>query len=285
MQGWIRLHRKVQSHWLYQEKRKFSKYEAWLDLLMMVNHEDKKTVLGNEIIEVKRGQRITSIRKLCEKWCWSNTKVTQFLNLLQSDGMIVLKSDSKKTLITITNYHDYQKKEDGKATQNRQDNDVKQMEIHTNKNDKELKNDREVKDPSCRKSKTYQEESVPFQLALRLLKNIRKNNAGFKEPDLQKWSDDFRLMMERDNRLEEEIATLIDWCQQDSFWKANILSPSKLRKRYDQLVLKIQSSGQIKKNKSPQQISLERPIHWKEPKPITNDEFKKMKQWEDELPF
>lgn len=285
MQGWIRLHRKVQSHWLYQEKRKFSKYEAWLDLLMMVNHEDKKTVLGNEIIEVKRGQRITSIRKLCEKWGWSNTKVTQFLNLLQSDGMIVLKSDSKKTLITITNYHDYQKREDGKATQNRQDNDVKQMEIHTNKNDKELKNDKEVKDSSCRKSKSYDEKSIPYQLALRLLNSIRENNPGFKEPNLQKWSDDFRLMIERDNRLPEEITTLIDWCQQDSFWKTNILSPSKLRKQYDQLVLKIQSVGGVKRNKSPQHFSLDRPSHWKEPKPITEDEFQEMKQWEDELPF
>ncbi|MFJ7995469.1 Replication protein O [Peribacillus frigoritolerans] len=285
MQGWIKLHRKVQSHWIYQEKRKFSKYEAWLDLLMMVNHEDNKVVLGNEIFEVRRGQRITSIRKLCEKWSWSNTKVTQFLNLLQSDGMIELKSDSKKTLITIANYDDYQSREDEKAIQNRQDNDVNQMELHTNKNDKELKNDKEVKDPSSRKSKPYDEKSIPYQLALRLLNNIRKNNEGFKEPNLQKWSDDFRLMIERDNRLPEEITTLIDWCQQDSFWKAIILSPSKLRKQYDQLVLIIQSTRGVKMNKRRQHISLNRPSHWEEPKSITEDEFQKMKQWEDELPF
>ncbi|WP_052353848.1 hypothetical protein [Neobacillus jeddahensis] len=138
MQGWIRLHRKIQDHWLYQEKRKFSKYEAWLDLLMMVNHEDKKTVLGNEMIEVKRGQRITSIRKLCDKWGWSNTKVTQFLNLLQKDGMIQLGSDSKKTVITIDNYDFYQSNEDKKTSENRRENDTKQTEKHTNKNDKEL---------------------------------------------------------------------------------------------------------------------------------------------------
>jgi len=98
MQGWIKLHRKVKVHWLYQEKRRFSRFEAWIDLLLMVNHEDAKVVLGNEIIDVKRGQRITSIRQLCERWGWSNTKVIQFLKLLQSDGMVTVKSDRKKHL-------------------------------------------------------------------------------------------------------------------------------------------------------------------------------------------
>lgn len=285
MQGWIKLHRKIQSHWLYQENRKFSKYEAWLDLLMMVNHEKQKAVLGNEIIEIKRGQRITSIRQLCEKWGWSNTKVTQFLNLLQSDGMIVVKSDSKKTVITITNYDDYQSRDDGKAIQNRQHNDVNQMQMHTNKNVKEFKNDEKVKDSSCHKKKTYDEKSLPYQLALRLLNNIRKNNPGFKEPNLQKWSDEFRLMIERDNRFSEEMITVIDWCQQDSFWKTNILSPQKLRNQYDQLIMKIRSSGDVKRNKGPQHFPLKRPVHWEEPKPITQEEFQKMKQWEDNLPF
>jgi len=53
MRGWIKLHRKIQEHWLYQEKRKFSRFEAWIDLLMMMNHEDSKVILGNEIIERK----------------------------------------------------------------------------------------------------------------------------------------------------------------------------------------------------------------------------------------
>jgi hypothetical protein len=30
------------------------------------------------------------------------------------------------------------------------------------------------------------------------------------------------------------------WCQDDDFWKANIMSPAKLRKQYDQLRLAAQ---------------------------------------------
>lgn len=153
MKGWIKLHRSIQDHWIYQEKRKFSKYEAWLDLIMMANHDDNKTVIDNELIEVKRGQKITSIRNLCERWRWSNTKVTQFLKLLQGDGMATIKSDTKKTAITIEKYGVYQGEEDGKATHNRRRNDTEQTQKHTNnnvkecsKNDKEKKTIREIKD-------------------------------------------------------------------------------------------------------------------------------------------
>lgn len=106
--GWVAIHRSIRDHWLYQEKRVFSKYEAWLDLLMDANHQKNKFVFDGKLVEVERGQRITSIRQLSEKWRWSRTKVTDFLDLLEKDGMLVRKSDSKKTVITIVNYDFYQ---------------------------------------------------------------------------------------------------------------------------------------------------------------------------------
>jgi hypothetical protein len=40
------------------------------------------------------------------------------------------------------------------------------------------------------------------------------------------------------------VANLIAWCQSDPFWQGNILCPEKLRKQYDQLVIKM--GGNIK---------------------------------------
>lgn len=155
--GWIKLHRKIQDHWIWQEKRKFSKAEAWIDLLMMVNHEDKKVPLGNELILVKRGQRITSIRQLCDRWGWSNTKVTQFLKMMQTDGMLTVKSDTKKTVIAIENYDVYQSRKDEKTTENSHEDDTKQTQKHTNKNDKNDKNEQEIKDNTPKSTKTKTE--------------------------------------------------------------------------------------------------------------------------------
>jgi hypothetical protein len=99
------------------------------------------------------------------------------------------------------------------------------------------------KKPSCPKQ-VYDEERINFKLANRLYKKILENNSSHKKPNHQKWADDIRLMMERDNRSEEQIKYLIDWCQRDSFWKVNILSPSKLREKFDQLVLKVKQDRQ-----------------------------------------
>jgi len=46
-------------------------------------------------------------------------------------------------------------------------------------------------------------------------------------------------MIRIDKRDVSEIGQVIEWCQQDQFWQSNILSTSKLRKQYDQLVIKM----------------------------------------------
>src|SRR5690625_4850393 len=117
-QGWVKLHRKIQDHWIYQEKRTFSRYEAWLDLIMMANHREQKMLIDNELLTVKRGQSITSIRKLCDRWNWSNTKVRNFLEILKEDEMIVYKSDTKKTTIGVVNYDLYHEIENKKHHEN-----------------------------------------------------------------------------------------------------------------------------------------------------------------------
>lgn len=108
---------------------------------MMVNHEDKKVLLGAELIEVKRGSRITSEVKLADRWGWSRTKVRSFLSLLEQDNMIERKADNKKTTLTIVNYNDYQV---SKTAEKQRKNNRKTTEKHqknTNNNDNNNNND------------------------------------------------------------------------------------------------------------------------------------------------
>lgn len=95
-------------HWTYEDKRVFSRFEAWVDLILNANHKDTRFPLGNEIVEAKRGDVITSELKLMERWGWSKTKLRNFLELLEKDGMIVKKTDRKKTTINIVNYGQFQ---------------------------------------------------------------------------------------------------------------------------------------------------------------------------------
>lgn len=108
MEGWISLHRQLQEHWLWKSKEPFDKRSAWIDLLLMVNHQKEKIEFDKDFIEVERGQRITSLEKLAKRWKWSRHKVSDYLNQLEQDGMLVQVRDSKKTLISIENYDKYQ---------------------------------------------------------------------------------------------------------------------------------------------------------------------------------
>lgn len=147
MSGWIKLYRQVRRNPLFREKRKFSKFEAWVDMLLEANHCDKTILLGNELIDVERGSFITSELKLSDRWGWSRSKTRSFLKLLSSnnDPMIIKKSDSKKTTITIVNYSIYQDTETTKEQQENNEKTSKKHQKNTTKNDKNEKNDKKNK--------------------------------------------------------------------------------------------------------------------------------------------
>jgi hypothetical protein len=56
----------------------------------------------------------------------------------------------------------------------------------------------------------------------------------------KKWRTAARLILDLDGRTEAQVHAAIDWCQDDEFWRGNILSMPTLRERYDQLRLQAQ---------------------------------------------
>lgn len=106
--GWIGLYRSITKHWIYPKDRPFTKYEAWIDLLLMVNFENKKVFAGEDLVECDRGEIITSQLKLMKRWKWSKSKLLKFFSVLEMDKMCAIKSDNKKTSLKICNYINYQ---------------------------------------------------------------------------------------------------------------------------------------------------------------------------------
>lgn len=105
MAGWIKIYRDLQDHWLAQDMEKLGR---WVSLLWMATHEDRKTLVGNQVIEVKRGQIVASNSFLAGKWNCSERTVLRFLELLEGDGMLHRCTHRKVTIITICNYESYQ---------------------------------------------------------------------------------------------------------------------------------------------------------------------------------
>lgn len=63
-------------------------------------------------------------------------------------------------------------------------------------------------------------------------------NASLSEPNWVEWANTIRLMRMQDKRNHYEICELFKWANEDSFWQNNILSPTSLRKQWDQLTTK-----------------------------------------------
>ena len=136
--GYIKIHRQIQDCWIWNTG-KFDKRSAWIDLLMSANHREVKMLYDGKLQEIQRGQFITSIKSLAERWEWSKSTVFEFLNILASDGMLNKESDSKRTLITITNYDKYQIAET--LDENKSKTNRKQIETNNNINNNTLSND------------------------------------------------------------------------------------------------------------------------------------------------
>ena len=100
-----------------------------------------------------------------------------------------------------------------------------------------------IDDNDVKKKKIFEADSDPYLLAKFLEKCITENNPKFpqNESQRQRWAKDFDLMIRRDKIDADDIAEVIDWCQNDSFWRSNILSGKKVREKYQQLRMRIES--------------------------------------------
>ena len=94
-----------------------------------------------------------------------------------------------------------------------------------------------VKESKVKNKNIFVEDSKEFQLSLFLQDLILKNNPNAKTHDLQGWSKHIDYMIRIDNREVEQIKKVIEFSQQDPFWKSNILSTKKLREKFDTLWL------------------------------------------------
>ena len=144
MSGWISIHRKIEDCWIWLDEP-FSKGQAWVDILLLVNHSTKKCLVDGEMMEIGEGERLTSIRKLADRWQWSRKKVSKFLETLEKDEMISLKKSHHFTIIKVLNYEFYQ----GSGREERATNEPQESHrgateeppMHTNNNDNNENNE------------------------------------------------------------------------------------------------------------------------------------------------
>ena len=141
MKGWISLHRKILDNPILTRGRQYSRFEAFVYMLLKANHKDNEVLIGNQKIQVKKGSFITSQKKLMKEFNWGTSRLRNFLKLLQNDDMIEINTNAISTYITINNYKALQ----GLQTANKSEANRKQIDSESQtKTNNNVNNDNNV---------------------------------------------------------------------------------------------------------------------------------------------
>lgn len=145
-QGYLGIFRKFfDEHEFWKEKRKYSRAEAWIDLMQCARYGEEPETLfdkrGSYTLEY--GDVYISLRYLGERWQWSKNKVKGFLDYLEKrESIMVKKRDSHRTIINIVNLGSYVKwiqgERDSEGTvkgQSRDSEGTKKKKVNKEKNE------------------------------------------------------------------------------------------------------------------------------------------------------
>lgn len=133
--GWIKLYRQLTDNWIWNDPDKF---RAWIDILLMVNHEDREIEFNGHVITIHAGQKLTSLKKLADRWGWTRNRVDRFLGTLSETGMVTANRTPNGTVLTVVNWEVYQGERDSKRDSKRASNEAThEAQTRMYKNDKE----------------------------------------------------------------------------------------------------------------------------------------------------
>ncbi|SQC57453.1 Uncharacterised protein [Listeria newyorkensis] len=247
MEGWIKLHRSIIESDTYNCLSLHQKI-IMIELLLRANHTDNYWFdkRRGEKVEVRRGQLITSVQTIENDWFSRDKEVTTkkvrtTLDKLKKLDFLAIETTNSYTRLTICKYNDYQVSDIEKGKQDDTQRAIKgQAEGNQRATNKNVKNVKKKKTPQ---KIEFTEEHL--QLAYYFFDRILENLPEKKPPNFEKWADTIRLMM-NDGRTNKQIKWLMTWVQQDDFEMANVLSPTKLRARFDSLALKAKKEHEKK---------------------------------------
>ena len=92
--------------------------------------------------------------------------------------------------------------------------------------------------PKTKPKKNLRWENGDLETAESIYNLLLALNPKHKKPSMETWANTIRLMRESDGHTHFDIMDLFRFANSDSFWKSNILSPAKLREKWDVLTIK-----------------------------------------------
>lgn len=106
--GWIKLHREILDHWVYDDPEKL---KIWITLLSKASHKKRKVPINYQVIDIKPGELIFGTIKFAEAIGVSRDKLYKTVKMFEKDGMIEYDTTTYKnkfSIIRVLNWEKYQ---------------------------------------------------------------------------------------------------------------------------------------------------------------------------------
>lgn len=147
LQGWIKLHRKLLCSPVWNEP---GMLKLWIYCLMKSTHKEKEILLGQQIIKLEPGQFVTGRNSLHEDFNRgvkpankvSAITLWRWLKMLEKMSNIALKTNNKFTVVTVDKWEKYQDTDSENEQQMNSKRTTNEQQMNTNKNVKNVKNDK-----------------------------------------------------------------------------------------------------------------------------------------------
>lgn len=94
---------------LWLEKREFSRWEAWVDVIQMAAFRARRHVTSYGTVQLQRGEFVASLRYLADRWTWTVKQVRGWISTLTKWARLrAQREEPAGTVYLIVNYDRYQ---------------------------------------------------------------------------------------------------------------------------------------------------------------------------------
>lgn len=138
-QGWITVHRKIRSWEWYTD---VNTCHLFMHLLLSANHKDKK----HQGVLIKKGQYKTGRIKLATETGLTEQQIRTCLKRLESTSEITIAKHNKFSIITITNWNEYQQKTKQSTSEITSNQPATNQQLTTNNNVNNKNNANNIED-------------------------------------------------------------------------------------------------------------------------------------------
>lgn len=98
------------------------------------SHKEHQQLVGRQIVKLMPGQFVTGRIKAANELEFAQSTAWDYLKVLETNGTINIKSDSRYSIITIVNWELYQSNDDFSDSKTNNKSTANQQQINTNKN-------------------------------------------------------------------------------------------------------------------------------------------------------